>query len=256
MEKSLQIYLPFPKAQISQRFGENATSYYASQGLKGHSSYDWMAMRGTPILNCVQDAYCYSLMNKDNSDMSKYRAVFTLVETETGIYEVSYGHLDQILAEEGKTYRAGDALGTMGNTGPVFVGDHEVTNAEKVKGSQMGVHLHGPQVRPVIRVKKVSRRKKYLTTSNGNLYLDGYYFEIEDYDNGYNGCISLAPFSTETLAKNAPRPSQAVTDAVAKALLALQDSINQFDRIPVEKRGVVLSGWQGILAKINKLLNK
>jgi len=202
MEKELKIYLPFPKAQISQRFGENATSYYASQGLQGHSSYDWVAPRGTPILNCVSNAYCYSLMNKDNSDMSKYRAVFTLVETETGIYEVSYGHLDQIYAEEGKTYDIGEVLGTMGNTGPVFVGSHEVTNAEKTAGSQAGVHLHGPQVRPVIRVNRVKRGKHYLTTSSGNLYINGWYFEIKDYDNGYHGCISLKDFSTETLASD------------------------------------------------------
>lgn len=193
----LQIYLPVPRSAISQGFSENANDSYARDGLIGHTAIDWEFKHGAPVPNCVANAYCYSVMNKDHQDPMKYRAVFTLVNADNGVTdwaEVSYGHADKILAEVGKTYQPGDTLMTAGNTGTVYSGGRFITKEEKLKGSTAGTHLHGPQVRPVKRVKKTSKKKQYLYDGSGILKIDGYYFEIVNYENGLNGCVNPAPF--------------------------------------------------------------
>jgi len=189
----LEIYLPAPLSRVTQGWNQNANDFYKDNGLTGHTSYDWHFDHGEDVPNCVKDAYCYSVMNKDHQDPMKYRAVFTLVNADNGFSdwaEVSYGHADKILAEVGKTYQPGDILMTAGNTGDVYAGGRYVTKEEKLKGSKAGTHLHGPQVRPVKRVKKTSRRKEYLYDGFGILKIDGYYFEIVDYNNGVNGCVN------------------------------------------------------------------
>ena len=201
MERELKVYLPYPKSAITQRFGENANVSYSRDGLKGHTAYDWGVPYGTAIPNCVKDAYCYSRMHESDPDLGHYRAVFFIVETETGVYEVSYGHLSEFVAEVGKVYQPGDTIGYIGNTGDVFVGAHEVTEAEKEAGSHAGAHLHGPQIRVLRKVKQFTKGTERIYSANGQyLKLNGYYFEVPNYNNGYNGCVSLAPFSTETLA--------------------------------------------------------
>lgn len=203
MEHSLHVYLPYPKSTITQRFGENANPLYAGQGLKGHPAYDWYQLYGTKIPNCTPDAYCYSIMHANDPVLMDYRAAFFIVETETGIYEISYGHISEILAVPGRTYQVGETIGLVGNTGPVFVGQHEVTEAEKDRGSHAGEHLHGPQIRVVAKTPFTNTYRHYLMDESGKPFLkDGFFYGIPDYDNGYNGCVSLAPFSTETLAKD------------------------------------------------------
>lgn len=204
--RKLEIYLPTHRVFITQGFSENANDSYKKSGLVGHTAIDWHFEHGQNVPNCVENAYCYSLMNKDNPDPDKYRAVFTLVNADNGVSdwaEVSYGHADQIIAEVGKTYQPGDTLMTAGNTGTVYSGGRLITKAEKLKGSTAGTHLHGPQVRPVKRVKKTSKKKQYLSDGFGLLKLDGYYFEIVNYENGTNGCVNPALFLNNTLATEA-----------------------------------------------------
>lgn len=200
MESTLRVYLPYPKSTITQRFGDNASPLYASQGLKGHTAYDWGVPYGTPIPNCTPDAYCYSRLNEGDKNLMDYKAVFFIVETETGVYELSYGHLSGFVAEIGKTYQVGDTIGYVGNSGPVYVGQHEVTEAEKEAGSHAGAHLHGPQIRVLQKVIKIQKGQQPIYSENGLLQLNGFYFIVPDYSNGYNGCVSMAAFSTETLA--------------------------------------------------------
>lgn len=199
----LELYLPAPFSAITQGFAENANISYARDGLVGHSAIDWAVLYGDPIYNLAEDAYCYSVINRNNPDLMKYRAVFTLVNADNGISEwaeVSYGHLDKINAAVGTTYYPGDTLGTCGNTGTVFAGGLEVTYKMKLAGSKAGAHLHGPQVRPVKRVTRTSKGKQYLYDGFGLFKKDGYYFEIINYENGTNGCINPKPFFTKGLA--------------------------------------------------------
>lgn len=197
MEKTLNLYKQFPDSKITQGFSENANTLYKSQGLVGHTTLDYGIPYGTPIASWANDAYCYSVLNRDNPDLSKYRGVFTLVETDAGVYEVSYGHASKIHAEVGKTYNVGDTLMECGNTGPVYVGGVEVSTTAKLKGSKAGAHLHGPQIRPVKKVKKTSKGKTYLLDGFGIFKKDGFYYEVIDFNNGTNGCVSPAKLFAE-----------------------------------------------------------
>lgn len=206
---------------MGQPFGANEVVLYNGQGLKGHTAEDWGFGYGQPIPNLAKDAYCYSVMNKDNADPMKYRAVFTLVEGDNGLSdwsEISYGHASDILAIPGKTYQQGDIIMKCGNTGDVYAFGQKITKEQKLAGSKAGAHLHGPQIRPVRRVGKRNSKKKYLTDANGYFQKEGDYFEIVDYDNGYAGCISPEAFYPKKATLKQP-PNTSVSYEVALANL-------------------------------------
>lgn len=222
MENTLELFVPFPTSTITQRFGDNANTSYSRDGLKGHTAFDWGAKYGEPGYACAQDSYVYSLMNKDNPDPSRYRAVFTIVETLNGVYELSYGHCSEIYAEVGKTYQAGDVLYAVGNTGDVFSGNHEVTKEERLAGSRAGTHAHCPQLRPLQKVKQKTG-KQLIYDGNGVFRKDGYYYEVLDYGNGYNGCVSPEPFFNKVLAKDA----KTVRSAYQQVIGLLQEYVSR-----------------------------
>lgn len=207
------LYLPFPLEALSQKFGENANPLYAGQGLKGHTAYDFAVPWGTPIHACV-DGRVYSIMNKGNPDPEKYRAVFQLVQVWDIVYEVSYGHMNDIYVEPGQDVKAGDVIGTVGNTGAVYSNGVAVTKEARLAGSHDGAHLHGPQVRPTRRVK-VTAGGQLLSDGFGVLRdAEGYYFEVLDYGNGENGCIDPGPLFNGTLVENAPKLRTLYTELI------------------------------------------
>jgi murein DD-endopeptidase MepM/ murein hydrolase activator NlpD len=197
-----ELYNPFPFTSISQHFGANANESYAHGGLKGHTAIDWNVPFGTPLSACT-DAPVYSVMNRDNPDPERYRAVFQLVEKGDLAWEVSYGHLDKIYVRPGQFVAAGTIIGTVGNTGTVYSAGRYVTKEERLGGSKAGAHLHGPQVRPCRKVRFTVADKQYLADGNGILVRDGKYFEVIDYDNGFNGCVDPYPRFNGAMAKNA-----------------------------------------------------
>lgn len=246
----LNVYLPYAKSLITQRFGENDNGLYASQGLKGHTAYDWGASWGTPVPCCVPDSFCYAVLNKDAKDLTKFRGVYTIAKDDTGNYfEVMYGHFSDIFAVEGQTYQVGDIIANVGNTGAVYVNGREVSLAEKLAGSHAGAHLHGPQVRPIERVAKRTGRVLLMDEKGPYRDVEGYWYEIIDYSNGYNGCISLAPFSTETLATSykALKIAQDTVGAVA-------EQVSHYDELPVDSRPGIVKAWVALLQSIAKLL--
>lgn len=185
----------FPLSTIGQYFGGNAVDYYGKAGWRGHTSLDFQQSHGTP-LPAFASGLVYSVINRDNPDPMRYRAVYQLVEGENGLwYEVSYGHLDEIYATPGQFVHAGTIIGTVGNTGDVWSAGRYVTREEKLAGSKAGSHLHGPQVRPLYRVKQLNGT----ALSDGyGVYRDaeGHYFQVAHPDNGYAGCVDPMPFFT------------------------------------------------------------
>lgn len=175
---------------VSQGFAKNFSTHYVNKGLLGHNGIDMVGAHLTPIIN-VTDSYCYSHRNRENMNLNEFRAVYTLVEISGSWYEISYGHLIDILVFP-KTYlKEGTQVGTQGNTGFVFVNGVAPTYEERKRGR--GSHLHF-QMRAVKQVDKRDPTKHYLTDSNGTLkYLDKYW-EVIDYDNGFHGCVDPQPF--------------------------------------------------------------
>jgi len=176
-----------PKGFQSQGFGGNAEAYAP---LKGHSGEDYVVGFKKPIPATVT-GYVYSVLNQYNPNPQKYRCVYQIFDDEDFSYEIAYGHLSEIHVAEGAVVQSGSVIGLEGNYGFCMVGGKEVPAEEKASGK--GSHLHF-QVRKCKRVKKRSAGKTYLRNSEGLLRLDGMYYEVVNYDNGYNGCIDPSYF--------------------------------------------------------------
>lgn len=179
-----------PKGQLTQGFAKNANPYYKGVGLKGHTGEDYIIGWKQPI-EAVVSGEVYSTLNFRNSDTEAYRAVYQIVDTTEFSYEVSYGHLDSTPVSKGQFIKQGEVIGYEGNYGMCYSGGKRVTPAQKKTGR--GSHLHF-QVRKCKRVKSRERGKEYLRDSAKYLKRDGYYYEVVDYDNGYNGCVSPSLF--------------------------------------------------------------
>lgn len=190
---------------ITQPFSKNYNAYYKEGGLLGHSGIDMAKNHGDTIY-CAVDSICTGVGNKDNPDLMRYRAVYTLIDdVEGGVaYEVSYGHLGEIFAEKDQILKVGDKIGTQSNTGDVASGGVKVTKEMKDAGSTAGTHLHF-QVRLLKKVEKKEKGKLYLTDVNGKtVRKDSCYFEIPEYFNGFNGCIDPAQFFNGKYAHETP----------------------------------------------------
>lgn len=177
---------------INQPFGANANTYYKEGGLKGHTGLDLHCSYGEEILSAC-DGYVYSVLNKDNPDLMRYRAVYVLVDLGDEAYELSYGHAKDILVSKGQYVKTGDVLITGGNTGDVASGGQKVTKEQKEAGSTAGTHLHF-QLRELVKTKDKNYSNAYLYDGEKQLEKDGYYYFIKDIQNGYVGCIDPMPF--------------------------------------------------------------
>ena len=192
-------------AVITQGFNQNANPLYASQGLTGHSGIDIGGAFGASIFAAI-DCYLYSTINIGASPDS-YRAVYTIIDEEEFSYEVTYGHIIDCPHELKQFVKKGDLIARMGNFGDVFTGGRKVTKEERENGSTAGTHLH-LQSRKCKRVKKRSSRKQYLRDADGLIILNGVYYEIQDYDNGVNGCVDIewtGEYADEKPVSNKPK---------------------------------------------------
>ena len=188
----MKIYVPLRKWVVSQGFSQNLNTYYEENKLAGHTGIDFDAMGDDKTVYASCDGYVFSVVNKNNPDLMRYRAVYTLVDDGGVFYELSYGHFFDIYVSEGQHIKKGDKLGIEGNTGDVASGGRKVTLAEKRAGSLAGTHVH-LQLRPLKPVDKREKGKSYLKNSNGFLKINGMYFERIP-NKAFADCIDPHPF--------------------------------------------------------------
>lgn len=188
----MKLIYPIDNFKVAQNFGDNDNGSYATDGLKGHTAIDLVSTYDAPIKAAITGEV-YSVYHKDDPDPMNYRAVFQIYDDIDYSYEVSYGHCDKILVSEGDIAVQGSQLATEGNTGTVYTGSHLVTREEKLAGSRAGFHVHF-QVRKCVRVAARDKTKTYLENEYGLLKRNGFYYEVVDYNNGYNGCVDPLPF--------------------------------------------------------------
>ena len=199
----MKISSPLPRNfPAGQPFTGNFNPLYANAGLKGHGAIDYPAPYGTTMYSVV-DCYVYSNINMGASP-DRYRAVYTIFDDPDFSYEISYGHvIDSLVPLEAHIAR-GTPIARVGNFGDVYTGGHYVTKEEKIAGSTDGSHIHF-QIRKCKRVQDLNENKEYLKNQNGYVKMNGYYYEIQDYDNGYNGCIDPAQFFDGTFGNDFPQ---------------------------------------------------
>lgn len=189
----LKLDYPTDVRTIAQAFGENANGSYARDGLKGHPAIDFGAPWGAPIRSASRGlGRVYKKFNEQNPDLSRYRAPCELIDLDDCVIEITYGHCNDITCLLG-TVKPLQILATVGNTGSVFDGSHEVTEAEKEAGSHGGAHLHF-QLRKCQKVTDILATEQYLQGIDGNVFYDGFYYHVPEYNNGYNGCIDPQPY--------------------------------------------------------------
>lgn len=188
----MKISSPLPKGfPAGQPFAGNFNPLYANAGLKGHGAIDYPAPYGTTMY-AVTDCYVYSTINMGASP-DRYRAVYTIVDDPDFSYEISYGHvIDSLVPVEAHISR-GTPIARVGNFGDVYSGGHYVTKEEKIAGSTAGSHIHF-QIRKCKRVLERASKKQYIRDQYGYVKINGFYYEVQDYDNGYNGCVDPAQF--------------------------------------------------------------
>lgn len=195
----MKYFYPLESWITTQVFGGNANPFYAGEGLKGHPAIDGTSSDGAPFGKPVLAAIgstVYKVINRNNPDLSKYRAVFTLHEEGGRFVELVYGHLKDIYVEPGDVLLPLQPIGTCGNTGAVYAKGVEVTTAQKLAGSHAGAHPHF-QRRYCHVTLSIDPSKRYLsgTPDDSKPYQDrhGFFYEIEEYENGFNGCSDPLP---------------------------------------------------------------
>ena len=187
---------------ITQRFGDNASPTYKAAGFNGHTGEDLGGYYGQSIFAAC-DGEVYSIINKDNPDLGKYRCVFTIIQDEQGkYYELSYGHLSNIKVNKGDVIKTGDYIADMGNTGEVYANGRLVTLEEKKAGSKAGVHLH-LQLRPLKLIEQMDGYTLYDYALYNGLECpkrEGKYLAYAlPYNNGEAACIDPMPFLADNV---------------------------------------------------------
>ena len=170
--------LAYPKGTVSQFFGENPVMYQRI-GLFAHNGIDIVAEWDSPLF-AVESG---TVVNVKREPEGYGRHIRILGRERNGVCnEWTYGHCEQLFVTPGQKVKAGDVIGTMGNTGFVVSTSYANTfwGASPDKPSHPGTHLH------------LGLRKAVLDPK-GFKYAAGPKIRILNYDNGYKGGIDPMP---------------------------------------------------------------
>lgn len=177
-----------------QGFGGNANPSYASGGLKGHTGIDTCCGYGTDI-HSAYDGYVYKVITPQNTG-DGFTGVFMIVDDGVELFEYLVGHCNPTVSVD-TFVKKGDVIGTEANHGTVYIGNILITLAMQKAGDQRGSHRHN-QKRAIFKTK--STNGTVLSTLGSQYMENGFYYQIWDYKNGYNGCINpLVPIFSDTI---------------------------------------------------------
>jgi len=194
----MRLIHPYRDYIISQNFGQNLNSWYKDHGLLGHNGIDFVSKKAVnerkgEYINCPCDGVVSQVINKGNPDLMQYRGVCILADDENGYtWEVQIGHFTDIFVEEGDKVSAGQIIGREGNTGITYSGG--VSDNLKDKEFGNGIHCHF-QTRKCQKTVNALEAIEYLSADGVKpLQVDGYFYKVCDFKNGYNGCEDPAQF--------------------------------------------------------------
>lgn len=211
------------KGTVNQWFG-GAPDRYAAIGVGGHPGIDTSNGFDSPV-PCDNAGLVYKTVTPETSSEG-YQGIWMIVESGTDVVEVAYGHLNRLLVKDDAIITEGTIVGTQGNKGFVFFGGTRITPDMQAAGDTRGNHLH-TQYRPVRKVKKITKGMHYLNLLSGKRYKDenGYYYEIVNYDNGFNGCVNPMNYHTEDAATGTKVAIQQTLIATLQKVVAIYQSL-------------------------------
>lgn len=178
---------------VGQGFAENSNPTYIINGLKGHTGIDVACGFGTPIYSdFIGVVYKVLTKEKPANDGSGFTGVFMIVDNGIECFEWLIGHCDPVV-KVGDTVYKGQLLGYEANHGTVFSGNIFITPLMQANGDQRGNHRHY-QMRPLVPSKKYQYAALSVQNDQPGSYRDvnGYYYHVAMYANGYNGCVNPA----------------------------------------------------------------
>lgn len=193
-----------PKYTITQMFGANATPTYVAGGLKGHSGVDSDGGYGSMVQSYWNQEYVYKVLDVEHpaSDGSGFTGVFTIVEQDGKCFEFLYGHLNPSV-KVGSILTSGSVIGTQGNNGECYSNGIQITLEMQKNGDHRGTHRHD-QARELRKDTLPKPNTRYIIDSNGSTCINGVYYAIPNYDNGYNGCFDWTKLDKELNSKETP----------------------------------------------------
>lgn len=109
---------------ITQGFGENATSFYASLGLKGHPGNDYRAVTGTPCFAVIDGTCTSSGQDSTGGRFIKLTTDPQLVGGKEYQLEFRYYHLQEWSVLAGERVYRGQQVGLTDNTGRLTTAPH------------------------------------------------------------------------------------------------------------------------------------
>lgn len=202
---------PYPQGHVTQYFGENPELYSRAvchkdgdkdYCLAGHNGIDIVSPWGTPIY-AVEDGLAVKV--KDSAEgYGKHVRVINFTEG----HEWSYAHLARIDVKENQQIKAGEQIGTMGNTGFVISGSTPYWKANPYAGT----HLH-------LTLREVQDIDKYPKTT----YPTGVSAHIPNWRNGFFGAVDWLPLWSQS--EDATRPLQLTVISLANTAISLLQKI-------------------------------
>ena len=166
MKNELDLYYPTKPHRVNQAFGENANSFYASLGMKGHNGIDIGADMGT-IVRAAHDG----TVEYAGGELKEVIGVTIVTDKEyaykdgTAYYKTIYWHLLSVAVKYKQKVRVGDVIGYADNT-----------------GMSTGSHLH-------IGLKPCTKQGDFI-------------IENLEQSNGYFGSIDPAPYWNKIYAED------------------------------------------------------
>lgn len=121
----LELFRPVSPWSINQKFGENANSFYATLGLKGHNGLDLFAYHGQPVRAAHNGIVTFA--GEDGS--AGYGVVIRTEDKreynggEAHIKSIYWHLIPNIPVRAGQRVNVGDIIGYADNTG-MSTGDH------------------------------------------------------------------------------------------------------------------------------------
>ncbi len=115
----IELLPPLTKIRITQPFGANQVSFYREMGLIGHNGTDYRARRGTPLFACHAGIVVVS-----GIDGTGGKIIEIITNNDGEGYKTIYYHLSTMIVNVGEQVKAGQLIGSTGNTGKYTTGPH------------------------------------------------------------------------------------------------------------------------------------
>jgi murein DD-endopeptidase MepM/ murein hydrolase activator NlpD len=156
----MHIFRPIKSCKISQVFGENKNSLYATFSWKGHNGVDFACANGNPVHWYLNDTN--GTVDKILWDGTGGLGVYIITKENGKYYQHRFWHLEKADCFVGKEIKPGMLIAHSDNTGT----------------GTTGPHLHALDIKEVVK------------DSNGN-------WQSINKDNGYGGSIDPTAWYTD-----------------------------------------------------------